>query len=67
VKGIHQGGERCADLALGVAHHVALPLPWTASASEAEIGSPDGSGDSCRSARHCDGGALLGGSGDEGH
>jgi hypothetical protein len=55
------------DLALGVAHHVALPLPWTASASEAEIGSPDGSGDSCRSARHCDGGALLGGSGDEGH
>jgi hypothetical protein len=54
-----RGGEHDADPSLDVARPVA-------SASGAEIGSPDGSGHSWWSVRPCDGGAPPGGSRDEG-
>jgi hypothetical protein len=63
----HEGGERGVDPTLGIARPVESALPWTASASRAEIRSCDGSGDSWRSVRHCDGGATPGEFGDEGH
>jgi hypothetical protein len=61
-----RGGECGVDPTLRVACPVASALPWTASASEAEIESLNGPGDSWRSVWHYDGGAGLGGSGDEG-
>jgi hypothetical protein len=52
---IRLGGAECgADPALLVARPVASTLPWMTSASGAEIGSPDRSGDSWRSVRPCD-------------
>jgi hypothetical protein len=50
----------------GVARPVASALPWTTSASGAEIGLPDGSRDSWWSVRPGDRGAMPDGSRDEG-
>jgi hypothetical protein len=61
------GGEHGADPALGAARPVMSALPWTTSASTAEIGSPGGSGDSWWSVQPGDGGAAPSGSGKEGH
>jgi hypothetical protein len=60
------GGEHSADPALEVARPVASAFPWTTSASGVEIGLLDGSRNSWRSVRPCDGGAASSGSGDEG-
>jgi hypothetical protein len=57
------GGEHSADPALEVARPVASAFPWTTSASGVEIGLLDGSRNSWRSVRPCDGGAASSGSG----
>jgi hypothetical protein len=61
------GGECGTDPTLVTARPVASALPWTTSASGVEIGSPGGSRDSWWSVHPGDGGAVPGGSGEEGH
>jgi hypothetical protein len=60
------GGEHDADPVLKDARPVASALPWTMSASRAEVGSLGGSEDSWWSVRPGDGGAAPNGSGEEG-
>jgi hypothetical protein len=60
------GGERGADPALRAARPMASALPWMTSASGAEIRSPNRSGDSWWSVWPSDGGAVPGGSSEEG-
>jgi hypothetical protein len=60
------GGDHDADPALGAERPMASALPCTTSASEAEIGSPGGSGESWWSVWPNDGGVTPSGSGKEG-
>jgi hypothetical protein len=67
VKRIHRGGDRDVVAAHGAARLVASAIPWTMSASGAEIGSlPYGFGDSWWSVCPDDEGAAPGGSRNEG-